>query len=191
MLAPRKKLWSTPDTVIAKAIAWVPLQPGDLVGDVGCGDGRVLLQWATAFSQTNGSQLSSWVSSRPNESIVSFIGIDVDYERVECANAALRVAREQGHIHPAVQVSFHCTNALDATDLYANVTVFFLYLIPRGLRILQPHLPRTARCILTYMSPLPDRTLIQRELVPVPHQPGAAWPLHLYSNRIDNVARAI
>lgn len=38
MLAPRKKLWSTPDTVIAKAIAWVPLQPGDLVGDVGCGD---------------------------------------------------------------------------------------------------------------------------------------------------------
>jgi hypothetical protein len=67
-----------------------------------------------------------------------FVGIDIDEERIRQAVELLKQAQSQGRIHPSILVSFHCANALEATHLFQNATVFFLYLIPRGLRIIKP-----------------------------------------------------
>jgi len=50
-----------------------------------------------------------------------------------------------------------CCNALEYNN-YRNGTCFFLYLVPRGLRLILPHLltiPHKIR-VITYMSPLPS-----------------------------------
>ena len=44
MLAPRKKLWSTPPEVIEAAIALLEVSEADVVYDIGAGDCRFLLQ---------------------------------------------------------------------------------------------------------------------------------------------------
>ena len=38
MLAPRKKLWSTPDEVIDKVIELLNITKSDIVYDIGCGE---------------------------------------------------------------------------------------------------------------------------------------------------------
>lgn len=44
MLAPRRKLWSTPEPAIDIALDFANLTVDDAVYDVGCGDGRVLIR---------------------------------------------------------------------------------------------------------------------------------------------------
>ena len=44
MLAPRKKLWSTPPEVIEAAINLLQLTSGDILYDIGAGDCRFLLR---------------------------------------------------------------------------------------------------------------------------------------------------
>ena len=173
MLAPRKTLWSTPEPVITKAFEWIEpyIQDGTRICDIGCGDGRVILEWAQRCPSATPSASTT---------TLSFIGIDIDAERIQQANQALAQARQEGRIAANVAVEFVCRNALEATDLLQNVTILFLYLIPRGLRILQPILRDLPLHVVTYMSPLPGETFQRRELIPVPHQPGAAWPLYLY-----------
>ncbi|KAL7471598.1 hypothetical protein ACHAXS_011905 [Conticribra weissflogii] len=48
MLAPRKKLWSTPSSAVDIALELADLDEHDVVYDIGCGDGRVLIQLASA-----------------------------------------------------------------------------------------------------------------------------------------------
>lgn len=191
MLAPRKTLWSTPDAVIDTVIQWVPLE-GDTVADIGCGDGRVILQWASAYSSADRRENSE-------ATMPSFVGIDIDADRIKEAEKALEQARAEGRIDPRISISFNCANALETTDLYRTATVFFLYLIPRGLRKIKPILLQTHRDgdvvepnglanqsskqvrVVTYMSKFPDETPVRSESISVPHQPGASWPLHLYN----------
>lgn len=175
MLAPRKTLWSTPDGVLDTLVSWVRLRPDDVVCDIGCGDGRVLIEWASR--QTNS---------------VAFIGLEICPERAQQAANNIKEAYASGIIPSHAQVSIHCANAMDAFHLYRNATVFFLYLIPRGLRLMKPVLLKVAReqqltaergeplRVVTYMSPLPEETFIAKEQCSVDHQPGAAWPLYLY-----------
>lgn len=62
MLAPRKKLWSTPSSAIDIALEFAELDMDDVVYDVGCGDGRVLIQMAAMSvlpPVTGGEALSS------------------------------------------------------------------------------------------------------------------------------------
>ena len=40
MLAPRKKLWSSPELVLDKALEMLKIEETDVVYDIGCGDGR-------------------------------------------------------------------------------------------------------------------------------------------------------
>jgi cyclopropane fatty-acyl-phospholipid synthase-like methyltransferase len=47
MLAPRQKLWSTPEPAIDIALDYANLTVNDIVYDVGCGDGRVLIRMAS------------------------------------------------------------------------------------------------------------------------------------------------
>jgi hypothetical protein len=188
MLAPRKTLWSTPDAIIDKVIEWVPLE-GDTVCDIGCGDGRVILQWASAYS--SGDRLGNSEAAMP-----SFVGIDIDADRIKEAEGKLEQARADGRIDPRISISFNCANALEATHLFPTASVFFLYLIPRGLRKIKPLLLQAQQDgditvangqsyrqvrVITYMSPLPDETPTRHESISVPHQPGASWPLYLYS----------
>lgn len=42
MLAPRKKLWSSPAEIIEKAIEILDLKESDICYDIGAGDGRFL-----------------------------------------------------------------------------------------------------------------------------------------------------
>jgi hypothetical protein len=182
MLAPRKTLWSTPGAVIDAVIQWVPLE-GDTVCDIGCGDGRVILQWAAFYSSVDRRENSE-------ATMPSFVGIDIDAGRITEADAALEQARTEGRIDPRISISFNCANALETIDLYRTATVFFLYLIPRGLRKIKPLLLQTHQDgeqsskqvrVVTYMSNFPDETPLRSESISVPHQPGASWPLHLYN----------
>lgn len=230
MLAPRKTLWSTPDAVIERVIertnpdnasdrgdvVWFALDADDIVCDVGCGDGRVLLRWAARVSEaglgepmTSKEDASQDFPPQPSSShealhtrqattttepsFPSFVGIDVDPVRIRCAQDELDRLRKQGRIHPDVSVEFWCQNALDCAPRLQKVTVYFLYLIPRGLRIVKPLLFGTQRGeeparssspplvrVITYMSPLEGEVPVQVDRVSVPHQPGASWPLYYY-----------
>ena len=167
------------------ACQWIQLQPGDVVCDIGCGDGRVLLQLA-----------AHWTAHHP-DSTVSFIGLDINEDRIQEATAALEIAKAENRIHLNLKVEFHCANAMTAVELYQDATHFFLYLIPRGLKIFKPMLlevlkkrrqkeqndKNTYLTVLTYMSPLPGEKFERKENCQVEHQPGAAWPLYLYHLR--------
>jgi len=119
MIAPRKTLWSTPQSAIDRIKNLLsPLQPSDIFYDVGCGDGRVLIHLAQTTSCRH------------------FVGIEIDRERAEEARVAVRNA----HLDPSVKVEIRCENAL--TSDYADATAVFLYLIPRGLRLIKPLLLR-------------------------------------------------
>lgn len=186
MLAPRKTLWSTPDAVIERLIENVPLSATDRVLDIGCGDGRVLLMWASVYST---SVVLDTVSC---DSLASFHGIDIDGDRIDCAKTQLQHAQNEGTIDSRISVTFHCCNALegDCVDMMKGATVFFLYLIPRGLRKIMRLIrtnggSRTIR-VITYMTPLEGEIPFQIEKVQVPHQPGATWPLYFY--RLDNAS---
>jgi hypothetical protein len=237
MLAPRKTLWSTPEEVIERVIerttttacpntgegsccdnheAWFALTRDDVVCDVGCGDGRVILRWAARVSSMESSrddgslqpQSSSSLeaqqqphnrhattTNRPT-TLPSFVGIDVDPDRIRTARNELDRLRKEGRIRPDLSVEFWCENALECASRLGRVTVYFLYLIPRGLRIVKPLLlvggqppekeePNDASSssilrVITYMSPLDDEDPVHVDKVCVAHQPGASWPLYYY-----------
>jgi hypothetical protein len=197
MLAPRRKLWSTPDKVVDEVIAAFPLISSDKVVDIGCGDGRVILRWAKHCSDA----LDNDDAASP-----SFLGLDIDQDRIDQANITLTEYVKQGIIKRSINVTFTCANALEQQSLFADATVFFLYLIPRGLRIIQPmlrHPPNDkpsmgdSACttqlpirVATYMSPLPGETPCQIIKVAVPHQTGAHWPVYLYKME-DRICRNI
>lgn len=174
MIAPRKKLWSTPKEVVKELIEWIPLKGNDVIYDVGCGDARVLLEWAenVSISGHNGS--------------IKFIGTEIDESRAKEAEENIKRAFQEGRLDPSiVSVEIHCKNALESSNQFHDATVIFLYLIPRGLRIIKPLLVEAAKSkpllqVVTYMSPLPDTPCIAQKNCEVPHQPGSAWPLFLY-----------
>ena len=181
MLAPRKTLWSTPTSAIDHIVRWVPLQPGDCVCDIGCGDGRIILQWAERYSS---------LPRRPQEesqpTTISLIGIDIDEERITKCQESLEKARAEGKIQPSIDIRFICANALQSSEYFEKANIFFLYLIPRGLKIFHPllleHRKKLQRQlkVVSYMSKLPNETPIERGLCKVEHQPGAEWPLYFY-----------
>lgn len=107
MLAPRKTLHSTPLRVFSGALELLHVNAGDVLYDVGCGDGRLVVRAA----QTHG---------------IRAVGIEIDRERVLQAR---RAAQEAGVAH---LVTIHHGNALDFD--FADATIVFLFLIERGLR---------------------------------------------------------
>ena len=182
MLAPRKKLWSTPDTAINMAGEMVSLSSKDLVYDVGCGDGRVLINLAATTECRN------------------FVGIEINPDRVEEAKTNIEMAKGSGEIPSDTQFDIRCMNALNVED-YHKASVIFLYLVPRGLRIMKPLLKEAASSmrrngkqttvcnhtkiesclyVVTYMAGFEDEAPIDQRTCEVQHQKGSAWPIYLY-----------
>jgi 16S rRNA A1518/A1519 N6-dimethyltransferase RsmA/KsgA/DIM1 with predicted DNA glycosylase/AP lyase activity len=156
MLAPRKKLWSTPVEVIDQAIAL--LKPGidDLTYDIGAGDGNFIIRCASTTETT-------------------CIGVEIDEDRT---NEAKKAIAEHGLSEEKCKII--CGNALEYD--YSKGTCFFLYLVPRGLRIILPHLqsiPHRIR-VVTYMAPLPGLDPANVVKVSTVTHPEAQWPLYYY-----------
>lgn len=74
-----------------------------------------------------------------------------------------------------------CGNALEQD--YSTGTVFYLYLVPRGLKIILPILKSLNKLIrvITYMSPFPNSEIpIEIIKCTTENHPEAEWPLYLY-----------
>lgn len=189
MLAPRKTLWSTPLNAVDHCMEWIPLDRNDCVLDIGCGDGRILLTWAERVSA---SAICDTLATMRQEDLrtLTFLGIDIDSERIRECKLAAKEAKTHGRIHPDIRMEFVCANALDSVRAFQNATVIFLYLIPRGLKQIYPLLCQHAKenishgktiRVATYMSKLPpSENPVGRALCIVEHQQEAAWPIYFY-----------
>ena len=66
---------------------------------------------------------------------------------------------------------------------YASATAIFLYLVPRGLKLMLPILekvPRKLR-VVTYMCPFPDSAIVRNIVkVKTSKHADAQWPLFVY-----------
>uniref|UniRef100_H3HDN5 Methyltransferase domain-containing protein n=2 Tax=Phytophthora ramorum TaxID=164328 RepID=H3HDN5_PHYRM len=118
MLAPRKTLYSTPLSAFRRALALVHVQASDVVYDLGCGDGRLLIEAARSFG-------------------VRAVGVEIDPKRAQQARDA---AQREGVDH---LVTVHQANALEF-DIPTDATVVFLFLIGRGLSLVRPKLEKLA-----------------------------------------------
>jgi len=160
-LAPRKKLWSTPIEVMDEALCMLNLQEDDTVVDIGAGDGRFLLHCA---SKTIARRC--W-------------GVEIDEERGGAAKQAIADLGLESRVQLIIG------NALEQD--YSDGTAYFLYLVPRGLRIILPILKcvsaNTGRKlrVVTYMAPFPESERPLRvSKVSTEQHPEAKWPLYYY-----------
>jgi SAM-dependent methyltransferase len=94
---------STPQPVIDAMLRLAQVRTGDVVYDLGCGDGSIVITAARSFG-------------------ASGVGIDLDPRRIDEANAAALRAGVSGRVRFAVQDLFK-------TDL-SGATVLALFLIP-------------------------------------------------------------
>ena len=157
----KKKLWSTPSTAIDIALQFANLDVNDVVYDVGCGDGRVLIQMAALsvalphdksdhhdeqsssehhMIDNKESQLSStsFTNATNHHHCKHFVGIEISSDRANEARQNIQNAYESNQIPKHVSIQIICGNALDATLIdYTKATVIFLYLVPRGLRLMK------------------------------------------------------
>lgn len=169
MLAPRDRLWAAPDVVCEGALDLLGVQPGDVVCDLGCGDGPLLFSAARRG--------------------VRSLGVEIHAERA--AALALRVA-ERG-LGDAITVVTGNALELDVAAFSRATlpTCVYLYLIARGLRLVLPLLRRLAAAQPS--GQLRVVTALYRfdadcEGVPPPAEvrrvitsaEGAYTPLHLY-----------
>jgi hypothetical protein len=158
MLAPRRKLWSTPEPAIDIALDYANLTVNDIVYDVGCGDGRVLIRMASMsinntdddcgvifynedgdgcpLQQNQPTTHHNHTIKRQQHQCKQFIGIEISEERVIEARQNIQIAKLDGTIPSHVSIEIICSNALNID--YKNATVIFLYLVPRGLRLIKP-----------------------------------------------------
>ncbi|ETK78573.1 hypothetical protein F441_15713 [Phytophthora nicotianae CJ01A1] len=141
MLAPRKTLYSTPLSAFRRALELVHVDASDVVYDLGCGDGRLLIDAARSFG-------------------VRAVGVEINPKRAQQARDAAE-ANGVGHL-----VTVHQANALEF-DIPADATVVFLFLISRGLSLMRPKLEKLQACrVITYLYRIPNLTPMEKHLVP-------------------------
>jgi SAM-dependent methyltransferase len=104
---------STPEEVVREMLKLAAVGPADLVYDLGCGDGRIVIAAARDFGARG-------------------VGIDIDPRRIEEATANARSAGVGARVRFAVQDLFR-------TDL-SDATVVAIYLFPELNARLEPKL---------------------------------------------------
>ncbi len=127
---PLPQIDSTPHDVVRIMIKALQLTSQDLMYDLGCGDGRTLIE---AVRQS-GCRAS---------------GIEIDPRIAAIARDSVR--------RSGVGNRIKVTNAdfTKYTDL-SNCTAIFIYLNPPLIKMIIPKLNKTARCV-SYMHPIPGR----------------------------------
>jgi SAM-dependent methyltransferase len=108
----------TPPNVVNSMLKLARVHPGDVVYDLGCGDGRIVIAAAKDFG-ANG------------------VGVDINAERISEARANARAAGVQDRVAFEVQDLF-------ATDLH-TATVVALYLLPEANLRLRERLQKELR----------------------------------------------
>lgn len=121
--------------------------------DVGCGDGRVLIQMASKSSIPSDSPTPPHPSrddtinhahdrncngsnrQQQQHQCRRFVGIEISSSRADEARSNIDTARSDGLIPSHVSIEIRCGNALEVD--YRDATVIFLYLVPRGLRLIR------------------------------------------------------
>ena len=104
---------STPEAVVKAMLRLADVSAGDVVYDLGCGDGRIVI----AAARDHGAR---------------GVGIDIDPRRIAEANAGARSAGVEGRVRFVVQDLFQ-------TD-FSEATVMALYLYPELNARLRPKL---------------------------------------------------
>jgi cyclopropane fatty-acyl-phospholipid synthase-like methyltransferase len=94
---------STPQPVVDAMLRLAAVRPGEMVYDLGCGDGRIVITAARNFGARG-------------------VGIDIDPRRIEEANAMARLAGVSSQVRFAVQDLFK-------TD-FSDADVMAIYLFP-------------------------------------------------------------
>jgi predicted RNA methylase len=159
MLAPRKKLWSSPKEVIDAAIDLLALTDADTCFDIGCGDGRFLMRSAELTA------------------VRHLVGIEIDEER-----AGILRERISSSLSLKERCEVICGNALEQD--FSRATAFFMYLIPHGLKTVYKHIIRKITGkrikIVTYMSPLPEVEPVRVVKVETSGHSESEWPLYYY-----------
>ena len=116
--APRAPFVATPPDVVDRMLALAGVTSGDVVYDLGCGDGRIVIAAARKFGARG-------------------VGVDIDPVRVEEARRNAAVAQVE-HL-----VTFRVEDAL-ATDV-SDATVVMLYLLASQNVALRPALMNRLR----------------------------------------------
>jgi SAM-dependent methyltransferase len=101
----------TPYPVVDEMLRLAQVRPGDMVYDLGCGDGRIVIAAAERYGARG-------------------VGVDIDPRRVAEAQAAARRAGVDGRVRFAVQDLFQ-------TD-FSQASVVTLYLFPEMNAKLKP-----------------------------------------------------
>ncbi|EPR59902.1 putative RNA methylase [Toxoplasma gondii TgCatPRC2] len=110
---------ATPVNKIRSILQHLNLSEADVVYDLGCGDGRVLVECSRITS-------------------CSGVGIDLD----DCLVQRARANAERHNVHR--RVTFSKADFLDPQLNFSAATVLFLYLLPDALSMLLPSLEKLA-----------------------------------------------
>jgi len=140
----------TPRGAIIQAFDEIDLTGSDKVLDIGCGDGRALVE-AVRLKGARG------------------VGYEIDETIAETAREAVK---EAGY---ADKIDIHCQNAMEVIDsvLADGITVVFMYLQGHGLRKVLPYLrknPTPLRVVTYHYQFLKLTELEEPRKVPFPHR---------------------
>ena len=106
---------STPQAVVDRMLAMAKVGPDDVVYDLGCGDGRIVITAARVHGARG-------------------VGLDLDPRRIEEANSNLKAAGLEGRVKFLQADIFHSN--------FSEASVVMLYLLPEVNVALRPQLWR-------------------------------------------------
>jgi hypothetical protein len=146
----------TPRPVVKRMLQVAAVGPGDVVYDIGCGDGRMVITAAKEFGARG-------------------VGIDIDAALIEECRAAAKREGVEG------LVRFLHMDAVKAR--VTEATVLALYLLPESLETLEPIFERDLRAGVrivshNYQFPGWDGRLVRSEVVI--DEKGREHKIHLY-----------
>jgi ubiquinone/menaquinone biosynthesis C-methylase UbiE len=138
------------------AIELLQLTSNDILFDVGAGEGNFIIRVADNTEATA-------------------IGIEICEDRANLAKELIKSKKI-----PANRCQMICGNALEV-DL-STASCFFLYLTPRGLRLILDKILSMGKPVrvVTYMSPFPSKTATKTVSVTTSQHPGIGCPLFYY-----------
>jgi ubiquinone/menaquinone biosynthesis C-methylase UbiE len=180
MLAPRKKLWTTPKEALLEGLEVLNIGKEDIVYDIGCGDGVFLLLCLDYLQK-------HYFDGAKEEDIsqihTRIIGVDIEQERIQLITEKIEDLSKNNSYHPEIfsHIEVIQANALDLQ--YSNGTCFYLYLIARGLekiiQILIQNIKHPFR-VVTFMYKIPNLKYQHVFKVHSEKHEYSQWPLYYY-----------